>query len=656
MALFEAMAQLALEPLLRNKNSSGSARADATDNPLGDGLEAAAPALQKALARASEQSWQVLEVLLAGPAFWQACHLYLGAREWQELSQQAQALRERFQVRFGSTTGDEFRRQCLRELRRARDKGLLTAPAAPVAALAGRRRGSGSAVATADAAVPGLLRELRQVELTGLARLVELERQAEPLLARAMQHFFRRELEQDPALMPGVVLKALGGPGGKQQKTFQTMAQVMSRYGRGLQEWIEEDMSDTPVSAPADNPTTATVPDDKTRSETATVKDSATASARNRGGQPAQPAGQESVSPEESARQRRLGWIVALCGLLIPIVLVMWLFVRHMAHEVRVFAGPEWLVTCVAFSPAGDLVAAGSGDGSVHVWDRHTGDLLYKLNTKAGEVFAVGFSPDGKTLLTADLGDARLWDARTGEKKVRLSSERNYVICAVYSPAGQYIATSSKAEGKPKMPEGKIHLWDPKTGKEVRVLSGYKGPVRSLAFSPDGATLLGADSDVLWLWDVDSGKKLDDMNKALSEFGSGIACAAFAPDGKRIAFAGFDKTIFLYDLDEKKLVRTFEGHKSPVLSVAFSPDGRYLVSGSMGTKKSEQEKDSAMPDETRTVRVWSIASGQECYHFENVKEPVWSVAFAPDGGHVLTGGDGKNAKARLWSLGVWWLP
>src|SRR4051794_14039286 len=107
MAIFEAMARLALEPLRRTKCSSTLAVLEGLPAAPVDEPDPADPRLQAALSKAGEQAWLVLEVLLAGPAFWRACHLYLADSAWQELSQHVQFLREKLQGRASSPLAEE---------------------------------------------------------------------------------------------------------------------------------------------------------------------------------------------------------------------------------------------------------------------------------------------------------------------------------------------------------------------------------------------------------------------------------------------------------------------------------------------------------------------------------------------------------------------
>jgi WD40 repeat protein len=347
-------------------------------------------------------------------------------------------------------------------------------------------------------------------------------------------------------------------------------------------------------------------------------------------------AGSEQSEPRETSRQRLLGGIIGIAALVVPMLLVWWLYSRCMAHESRVFSGPQQPVTSVAFSPDGNLVVASSQDGTVRIWDRNTGRELKIFNPDAGFARAVSFSPNGKKLLAAHDGAPRLYEMQSFTELKRLGAANTFVFRAAFSPDGKVLATASQGD------KG-VRLFDADTLEQTHFLGGYDKAIMSLAFSPNGEFIIAGDGTELKVWDVATGK----VDRTLSKFTDGVVSVAYAPDGNQVAFAGMEKTIYLWDLRENKLVRTFEGHKSLVQSIAFSPDARYLVSGSIGTSKPEAQKNSAMPEEARTIRLWSVETGQEAYHVEH-KEPVSSVTFSPDGRYILSG---TGNQVRLW-----WLP
>jgi WD40 repeat protein len=118
--------------------------------------------------------------------------------------------------------------------------------------------------------------------------------------------------------------------------------------------------------------------------------------------------------------------------------------------------------------------------------------------------------------------------------------------------------------------------------------------------------------------------------KTLSGHTDTVYSAKFSPDGKYILTGSADTTTKLWDASTGKELRAFQGHTNTVYDVDFSPDGKYALTSSAD----------------RTARLWDIATGVETRTFSGHTSAVWSAVFSPDGRHVLTGS--LDGTARLW--------
>jgi RNA polymerase sigma factor (sigma-70 family) len=152
----------------------------------------------------------------------------------------------------------------------------------------------------------------------------------------------------------------------------------------------------------------------------------------------------------------------------------------------------------VAWNPDGSVLASGSRDKTVKLWDVKTGKETTALKGHTDEVDAVAFRPDGKMLASASADETiRLWDAATGKEKAALKGHASGVCAVAWSPDGKVLASGS----------AEIKLWDVTTRKEKDTLLGHPVYVRSVAFSPDGATLASGGTDnTVKLWDVSPAK------------------------------------------------------------------------------------------------------------------------------------------------------
>ncbi len=244
--------------------------------------------------------------------------------------------------------------------------------------------------------------------------------------------------------------------------------------------------------------------------------------------------------------------------------------------------------TSVAFSPDGKLLAVGSGSyvqdkahhgghpvSEIVIHDSATGKTLHELrlpDDDDGLVSSVAFSPNGK-LLAAGHSDslATIWDTTTWKQKFAIDGPVGNVNTVAFSPDSRELAVVSSNQ---------IVLIDPTTGEPTRSLKGCKGSVMCVAFSPDGRRVAaGCDDDTIVLWE----RKTGAVTATLTGHSSFVEGVAFSPDSKTLASASWDKTVRLWNPASGTCRQTLPMPGQEVIgvtSVAFSPDGRLLAAGS----------------------------------------------------------------------------
>ena len=159
--------------------------------------------------------------------------------------------------------------------------------------------------------------------------------------------------------------------------------------------------------------------------------------------------------------------------------------------------------TVVSFNSDGTVLASGRKNGSIHLWDVVTGQLMQTLRGHADAISSVSFSPNGLTIVsTGKDATVRLWDVATGEQKQTLAGYKRTVWHVFFYPNGLLLAIESRDNISGSGSE-KIHLWDLRTGQLKKTLTGHTSWVTDISFSADGKTLssLSFDGTVL-LWDL----------------------------------------------------------------------------------------------------------------------------------------------------------
>jgi WD40 repeat protein/tetratricopeptide (TPR) repeat protein/predicted Ser/Thr protein kinase len=314
------------------------------------------------------------------------------------------------------------------------------------------------------------------------------------------------------------------------------------------------------------------------------------------------------------------------------------------------------IVVAVAFSHNGETLLTGSYDNTAQLWETATGKPIGPPLLHQKEVTRVAFSPDSKTALTAVAASrtAHLWETATGNAIGEPLQHQHVVVAMSFSPDGKTVLTGSY--------DKTARLWETATGKSIGPALQHEDSVSSVAFSPDGKTLLtGSHDKTARLWEAATGKPIGSPLQHRSL----IRAVAFGPEGKCVLTGSSDTTVHMWELTKGKLVEpplviamppssgvkknlltepfarfweTASGrpigpplqHQDGITSVAFSPDGKTVLTGS----------------NDKTARQWELATGKPIGQPLQHQGTVTSVAFSPDGKTVLTGSNDKTA--RIW--------
>ena len=299
-------------------------------------------------------------------------------------------------------------------------------------------------------------------------------------------------------------------------------------------------------------------------------------------------------------------------------------------HTLAILRGNSKWLQALVFTSAGaqlhDRLLVGGSDGqNVRVWDGETGRVLHTLRGHTSLTEKIAFRADGAQLASAGWDQtARIWDLQSGQMRHVLDAHTGAVATAAIgsNPRGGRLIASGGLDGA-------VRVWDGETGQALACWHGHRDRVVALAFRADGSMLASGSWDhTIGLWDT----RRSELICFLHGHTETIESVAFHPGGELLASASWDASVRLWDVRTGQMLHTLHGHTDGLEMVAFSPDGELLASCACD----------------HLVCVWDVRRGQLLYTLQGHTSWVRCVAFSPDGAMLASGSD--DGTVKLWEV------
>jgi WD40 repeat protein len=291
---------------------------------------------------------------------------------------------------------------------------------------------------------------------------------------------------------------------------------------------------------------------------------------------------------------------------------------------------PPKEITDIALIPPSQILASADWDGTVKLWDLHSGQLLHTLTDPSSGVVSLTATTDGN-LLAAGSADGTIWlwnlrQLRQGETPTLLHTLREHssVVASVAIQGGpnpgegQLLASASR--------DRTVKLWHLPAGQLHKTLSGHQERVTCIAFSPNHSFLVSGSQDTkIKIWQLPNGEPVGE----LSGHQGVVHAVAVTADGKAIS-SSWDRTIKIWQLSTGACLHSFSGHLLPAVSISSRPHSKLFATGS----------------HDGTIKLWTTDTAKCIATLAEHTQGVAAVKFSPDGSTLAS--CSADGTVKLW--------
>ena len=307
--------------------------------------------------------------------------------------------------------------------------------------------------------------------------------------------------------------------------------------------------------------------------------------------------------------------------LAVATTLGIWIYDTTNGNELNLLTGHTRDVISVCFNSDGRILASGSYDDTIRLWDMDTGKFIRKFSGHNSSVYTVAFSLDDRIIVSGSRDEMiKFWDVETGNLNKTIAAHVDGVYDVRYAPNGEILASYGVDE--------KINLWNPKTGEFINTLIPKYQPIlvgstgiEAITFSPDNTTLVSVNTNgTIRVWDLNNLS----ISKTFETIQSEVYAVRFSPDGQTLAINGppnNENTIQIWDISTGNQITTLNGHTDRVASLEFSTDGNSLASYSYDN----------------TLQIWDVKTGTQIQTITGHNNgTIRSIMYSSDGKTVAS--------------------
>ena len=345
--------------------------------------------------------------------------------------------------------------------------------------------------------------------------------------------------------------------------------------------------------------------------------------------------------PEDAIARLGKGWVTDMAfspdgsQLAVACSIGIWLYNVHTGTEEAFLKGGMELVNSIAYSPDGKILASGSNDWTIRIWDVENGKHIKTLGGHTGPVNSVAFSQDGETIVSVSDDGIRVWNVESWNDKILYKKENAGIVNVMCLPDGKTLTSLSK--------NGEIESWDLTSGEKQWSILGYRksrklklllqNVIKLSSYSLDGKTFANWSGVGMRLYNIVDGnlELLFEKPEFLFEKPEiSVYSLAFSPDSSHFVTGGADGSISLWNRETANLLSTLPGHSDVIVSLVYSPDGKIFASASLDG----------------TIRLWGVVGKLPKRTFTGHTRNFDLLAYSPNGKTLAS--RTKNGNIFVW--------